>query len=56
MGQWIVGGILLLIVVAILWNLIRKRKSGESSCSCGGGCGSCASHGMCHPSDSHKDR
>lgn len=42
----IVASILAVILVAIVWNEIRKRKRGQGSCACGGSCGSCtACHG-----------
>lgn len=47
MGTIIVGGILLLVVAAILANMISKKKKGESSCGCG--CSGCAGESTCHP-------
>lgn len=38
---------LLAIVVLIVANLVKKRKSGKSA-SCGCGCESCPSSSICH--------
>lgn len=45
MATWIVGGVVALVVAAIVWKMIRDRRAGKSSCSCGGDCSKC--HG-CH--------
>ena len=42
----IIGGIVVLIIIGE----IRKKKRGQSSCSCGGNCGAC---GLC-PSQKEK--
>ena len=39
MATWIVGGVLLVIVGAIIWKMVKDKKSGNSACSCGGDCG-----------------
>lgn len=39
MATWIVGGVLLVIVGAVIWKMIKDKKSGNSACSCGGDCG-----------------
>ena len=39
MGTLVVGGILLLIVVLIVRNIVKDKKSGKSSC--GGDCSHC---------------
>lgn len=36
------------IFTAIIVNMIRNKKKGKNSCSCGGSCGGCAMSGMCH--------
>lgn len=41
MATWIVGGVLLVIVGAIIWKMIKDKKSGNAACSCGGDCGKC---------------
>lgn len=41
MATWIVGGVLLVIVGAIIWKMVTDKKSGNSACSCGGDCGKC---------------
>ncbi len=42
----IVALIILAVVVGIIANEIKKKKRGESSCSCG--CGGCAFKDTCH--------
>ena len=37
----IVGGILTAIVAAVIWKMIKDKKSGKSGCSCGGDCSCC---------------
>ena len=39
MGTFVVGAILLLIVVLIVRNIVKDKKSGKSSC--GGDCSHC---------------
>ena len=41
MATWIVSGVLLLIVGAIVVKMIKDKKSGKSGCSCGGDCSCC---------------
>ena len=38
--------ILILIVGAVVFSLIRKKKNGEPSCSCG--CSGCGMKDCCH--------
>jgi len=45
----IVGLVVLLIVGLVIRNMYKDKKAGKTSCSCGDGCGGCASEGMCHP-------
>lgn len=46
MATWIVGGVVVLIVGAIIWKMIRDKRSGTGGC--GGDCGDCAHcHGSC---------
>jgi len=45
----IVGLVILLIVVLIVRSMYKNKRAGKTSCSCGDGCGGCASAGMCHP-------
>lgn len=49
MATFIIGGILALIVAAISAKMVRDRRAGKSSCSCGGDCGAC---GCC----AHEDK
>ncbi len=41
MATAIVGGVLLLVVGAVVYSMIRDRKKGKSVCSCGGDCSHC---------------
>ncbi|MCH5301097.1 MAG: FeoB-associated Cys-rich membrane protein [Ruminococcus sp.] len=49
------GTIIVLLIVAavvfcIVFQSVRKRRKGQSSCSsCGCGCSGCASASICHP-------
>ncbi|MDD3335922.1 MAG: FeoB-associated Cys-rich membrane protein [Eubacteriales bacterium] len=47
MATWIVGGVLVLIVGAIVWKMVKDRRQGKTACSCGGDCAHC--HGSCSP-------
>ncbi len=40
-------------VIAIVVNEIIKKKSGKSSCSCGGNCGAC---GLCAPANNSQGK
>lgn len=42
----LVGAIVLLIITAILWKMVRDRKKGNGSCC--GGCSGCPAAGTCH--------
>ncbi len=44
-GSLLVGGILLLIVGAIIRSIYIKKKSGQSACGCG--CGGCSGGCSC---------
>lgn len=54
MLQWLEGNlgtiviciVLLAVAGLIVYNLIRQKKEGKSSCGCG--CANCAMHGQCH--------
>lgn len=46
MGTVIVLLILALIVGAVIYSMIRDKKSGKGGCGCG--CKNCAMHGQCH--------
>ena len=41
MATWIVGGVVALLVAAIVIKMVRDKKAGKGSCSCGGDCGQC---------------
>ena len=49
MASWIIGGVLAVIVGAVVWKMISDRRKGKHSCSCGCGCESC--HGACKCSE-----
>ncbi len=42
MTTWIVGGILVILVAAIIWKMIRDNKAGKGGC--GGDCLHCRSN------------
>ena len=41
MATWIVGGIVALVVAAVVWKMIRDKRVGRGACSCGGDCARC---------------
>ena len=41
MATAIVGGALVIIVGLIIFKMIKDKKNGKSSCSCGGDCERC---------------
>lgn len=43
MATWIVGGLVLVAVVAIIWKMVRDKRQGKGSCGCD--CANC--HGAC---------
>ncbi len=43
MATWIVGGIVLLVVAAVIWKMIRDKKSGKGECGC-----DCSKCSKCH--------
>ncbi|MBQ3079760.1 MAG: FeoB-associated Cys-rich membrane protein [Clostridia bacterium] len=45
MATWIVGGVLTLIVGAVVVKMIKDKKQGKGSCTCGGDCSKC--HAAC---------
>lgn len=45
LGTIIVSAIIVLVVALVIFVMIRDRRSGKSSCSCG--CSSCAMSGEC---------
>lgn len=46
----IIAAIVAAVFIAIVVSEVRKRRSGKSSCSCGGGCSGCGMNGSCHGS------
>ena len=40
----VLGGIVVLIVTG----MVRSKKQGKATCSCGGSCGCCPMAGKCH--------
>ena len=45
MATWLVGGVLVIILGAIIWKMIKDKKAGKGNCSCGGDCSQCS---KCH--------
>lgn len=45
MSTFIVGGLVLAAFVAVVLNLLKKKKRGETSC---GSCSGCANSAYCH--------
>ena len=48
-GTILVSLVLILIVAGIVFYLVRQKKSGKSSCGCGGNCSSCGVCPHCNP-------
>ncbi len=48
MGNIIVGGLIAIAVVAVIVDLVKKKKSGKSI-GCGGNCESCMNNINCQP-------
>lgn len=49
-GTIIVAAVLSVIIGAIVFSIIRNKKKGKNSCSCGcTGCAGCAMKDSCHP-------
>lgn len=42
----IISAVLLIAVAAVIFNMIRNKRKGKSSCGCG--CAGCAMNGSCH--------
>jgi len=49
-GTFAVSAVLVIIVGLIIYKMIIDKKSGKSSCSCGGSCSGCGMAGSCHKS------
>ena len=45
----IICAALIVIVALLIYSMIRNKKKGRSSCSCG--CSGCAMNGVCHAKD-----
>ena len=45
-GTLVIGAAVAAVLVSIVVKLVRNKKKGASSCGCG--CSSCPSSGMCH--------
>lgn len=54
-GTFAVSAVLVIIVGLIIYKMIKDKKSGKSSCSCGGSCSGCGMAGSCHKSGSIPD-
>lgn len=48
LGTLIVLAVLLIVVGLIVRKMIVDKRSGRSTCSCGGSCGSCGGNCHCH--------
>lgn len=46
----VVSLIVLAIVSLVVWKMVRDKKRGKGSCSCGGSCSTCGACGACHGS------
>jgi len=55
-GTLAVLTVLVIIVGLIIYKMIKDKKSGKSSCSCGGSCSGCGMAGSCHNSAKLKDK
>ena len=53
-GTFAVLALLIIIVGLIVYKMIKDKKSGKSSCSCGGSCSGCGMAGSCHKPKSGK--
>ena len=53
-GTFAVLAVLIIIVGLIVYKMIKDKKSGKSSCSCGGSCSCCGMAGSCHKPKSGK--
>ncbi len=47
-GTIIVLAVLITVVTLIVRKMVKDKKSGKGSCSCGAGCGNCPMSGSCH--------
>ena len=47
-GTLAVSAVLVIIVGLIIYKMIKDKKSGKTSCSCGGSCSGCGMAGSCH--------
>jgi hypothetical protein len=50
LGTALVLIILALIIGLIVFSMVKDKKQGKSSCSCGGSCGCCPNSAACHGS------
>lgn len=48
-GTIVAGGILVAVIGLVLYNMIRNKKKGKSSCGCG--CSACPAAGSCHKAE-----
>ena len=51
-----VSAVLVLIVGLVIAKMIKDKKSGKGSCSCGGSCSGCGMAGSCHNAASGSDK
>ena len=38
MANWIVGGIVAIVVGLVIWKMLKDKKNGKGGCSCNGNC------------------
>ena len=45
----LISAVLVAVVAAIIFSMVKTREKGKSSCGCG--CANCPMSGSCHPED-----
>ncbi len=48
LGTILVGGLVAIVLAAIVAGMRKSKREGKSSCGCGSGCSGCAMGGSCH--------
>ena len=51
--SYVIVTVIAVVFVAVIVRGIYNKKTGKSSCSCGGNCGAC---GLCHENDNDRDK
>lgn len=52
LGTILIAAAVIAILAAVIVNMVRKKKRGESSCGCG--CSGCAMANVCHGAKENK--